>query len=456
MEKSIFYYTNIEKIIIFAQENRHVMIQELRFKNFLSFRDEAIFSFEPTRDEPINRVAVMKDGTKLLRFAVVFGANASGKSNFLEALDFLRRFWTQVPTRNDLSTRVVPFLLDKDTPSEDTSFELKFYVSDVRYWYKLSLNKERVSGESLYFYNDSVQPTRIFWREYRDGQSVVKFNPAAVKLKAAEIDAINLNCWKNMSFFASMTKVNMTVERVSDVIRWINEKLMPGINRSTELSGYAKEKMLKDEEFRKYLTSFIKTADLRIAEVNVKEITHALNEQQLKMVSDAPFIDEEQKAEILSRGSISNIDTGFKVRVKNVRGEEEYILPENRQSDGTTRVIEIESAIYTTIKEEAFLHVDEIEASLHPSLLDFVLNEFLKVNDNNRSQLLVTTHYDPLLDSLDVNDLFGKDSVWFTEKKEDGNTELYPLTDFKGLGRLSSIRKSYKNGQFGAVPEIYI
>ena len=65
------------------------MIQELKFKNFLSFRDEAIFSFEPSKDEPINRVATMADGTKLLRFAVVFGANASGKSNFLEALDFL-------------------------------------------------------------------------------------------------------------------------------------------------------------------------------------------------------------------------------------------------------------------------------------------------------------------------------------------------------------------------------
>jgi hypothetical protein len=432
------------------------MIQELRFKNFLSFKDEAIFSFEPTKDEPINRVAIMGDGTKLLRFAVVFGANASGKSNFLEAIEFLRRFWTQVPSRNDLSIRVVPFLLDKDTPSEDTSFEMKFYVDDFRYWYKLSLNNERVSGESLYFYNGSVQPTRIFWREFIDGQSVVKFNPAAVRLKAAEIDAINLNCWKNMSFFASMTKVNMTIDRVSDVIDWINDKIMPGINRSTELSGFAKEKMLKDEDFRSYLTTFIKTADLRITEVNVKETIHALSEQQIKMVSDAPFIDDGQKAEILSKGAISNIDTGFKVRVRNARGEEEYILPETRQSAGTTRVIEIESAIYTAIREQAFLPVDEIEASLHPSLLDFVLNEFLKVNDNNRSQLLVTTHYDPLLDSLDVNDLFGKDSVWFTEKKEDGNTELYPLTDFKGLGKLSSIRKSYKNGQFGAVPEIYV
>lgn len=431
------------------------MIQELRFKNFLSFRDEAIFSFEPTKDEPINRVATMADGTKLLRFAVVFGANASGKSNFMEVFDFLRRFWTQVPSRNDLSTRLVPFLLDRETPYEDSSFEMRFYVDDVRYWYKLSLNKERVSHESMYYY-DSNRPTRIFWREFIDGKSVVNFNPAAVKLKAAETEAININCWKNMSLFASMTKVNMSIPHISDVIDWVNVKLLPGIDYRTELSGYAKKKMLKEEDFRKYLLSFIKTADLRIAEISVKETAHMLNEDQLKMVSETPFIDSAQKADILSKGAINDIDTGFKIRVKNARGEEEYILPESSQSAGTTRVIEIESAIYTTIKKQAFLPVDEIEASLHPSLLDFVLNEFLKVNDNNRSQLLVTTHYDPLLDSLDVNDLFGKDSVWFTDKKEDGNTELYPLTDFKGLNKLSSIRKSYKNGQFGAVPEIYV
>lgn len=252
----------------------------------------------------------MKDGTKLLRFTVVFGANASGKSNFLEAIDFLRRFWTLVPSRNDLSTRVVPFLLDKNTPSEDSTFEMRFYVGDVRYWYKLSLNKERVSYESLYFY-DSVQPTRIFSREYVDGQSIIKFNPAATKLKAAEIDAINLNCWKNMSFFASMAKVNMSIDKVSDVIRWINEKLMPGINRSTELSSFAKEKMLKDEDFRNYLTLFIKTADLRIANDEVKETPQPLTEQQLKRIAEAPFIDDKQKSVILSSRTISDIDTGF-------------------------------------------------------------------------------------------------------------------------------------------------
>ena len=91
----LFYYENPYLVTTFATENqndRYVMIQELKFKNFLSFRDEAVFSFEPTKDESINRVAVMADGTKLLRFAVVFGANASGKSNFMEVFDFLRFF----------------------------------------------------------------------------------------------------------------------------------------------------------------------------------------------------------------------------------------------------------------------------------------------------------------------------------------------------------------------------
>lgn len=428
------------------------MIQEIRFRNFLSFRDEAVFSFEPSKDDPINRTVTMPDGTKLLRFAAVFGANASGKSNFLGVLDFLRSFWTQVPSRNDLSTRVLPFLLDKETPMQNSVFEMKFYVEGVRYWYKLELNRERVSSESLYFY-ESNRPTRIFWREYVDGQSIIKFNPAVVNLKTAEIDAININCWKNMSFFASMTKVNLNIDSVDKVIRWINDKLMPGINRSTALSNYAKSRMLKNQSFNDYLMSFTRQADLRISRIDVKETAVNLNESQLKAISEASFLDERQRADILSKGFINDIQTNFVIRVKNARGEEEYILPENSQSAGTTRVIEIESAIHTILEEQAFLAIDEIEASLHPFLLDFILDRFLK-KENTESQLLITTHYDPLLDAID--DLFGKDSVWFTDKQENGNTELYPLTDFKGLNKLSSIRKSYKNGQFGAVPEIYV
>ena len=381
------------------------MIQEFRFKNFKSFKDEAVFSFEPVKDESVNRVVVMPDGTKLLRFSVVFGANASGKSNLLDAFEFLHEFWTAVP-----------------------------------------------SSESLYFY-DSNQPTRVFWREYENGASVVKFNPSVVKLKAAEVDAVNINCWKNMSLFASMSRVNLNVEHVDSVIQWIKDKWMDNVTGQTELSAYAKNKLLHDEAFREYLKSFTKKADLRIEEIAVKEIPLNLDKHQLEIISHSEFIDDNTKERILQNGFINDIRTEFKIKVKNVRGEEEYFLPESSQSDGTNRVMEIESALYAAIKAGAFLAIDEVEASLHPFLLDFILDRFLK-EENNESQLLVTTHYDPLLDS--INDLFGKDSVWFTEKSEDGSTELFPLTDFKGLNKLSSIRNSYKNGRFGAVPEIYV
>lgn len=103
-------------------------------------------------------------------------------------------------------------------------------------------------------------------------------------------------------------------------------------------------------------------------------------------------------------------------------------------------------AIYDNIKREAFLPIDEIGTSLHPKLLEKILFDFLKIQ--SRSQLLVTTHNDGLLDLVD--DLIRKDSIWFTEKDKAGVTDLYKLTDFRGLNRLSSIREAYRNKRFGA------
>ena len=94
--------------------------------------------------------------------------------------------------------------------------------------------------------------------------------------------------------------------------------------------------------------------------------------------------------------------------------------------------------------------IDEIDSSLHPDLVEFMIEQFLKTK--SESQLLVTTHYDPLLNTVD--DLIRKDSVWFTEKDASGNTALYSLVDFKGLNKLSSIQRSYRNGKFGALPNI--
>lgn len=426
------------------------MIQELKVKNFKSFKDEITFSFEATKDDPANRIVEMPDGTKLLRFAVVYGANASGKSNLLEAFNFIREFTGSVPSRNDLPTRVIPFLLDKKTPEEDSVFELKFYLNRKKYWYKLELNRERVSNESVYVY-DSVQPTKLFAREYTNGVSVIKFNPSVIKLKAVEADAINLNCWKNMSLFAALSKVNIHIEVLEDIANMLNYNWMNTITRDTELSYFAKNIILKDSAFKRHLMEFTNKADLRIEDLDIKEIPFNLEMNHIGLIN-AMDLSPKDKEEIISRGFINELQANFRMHVKNERGEEDYILPESSQSYGTNRVIEIEAALYTALKNNAFLTIDEIECSLHPVLLNYVLDRFINEAESE-AQILVSTHYDPLLE--DIGDLFGPDSVWFTEKKENGNSELYSLSDFKGLKKLSSIYKTYKNGQFGAIPEIF-
>ena len=122
------------------------MIQELKIRNYKSFRDEVELSFEPSDNDRYNSVVEMPDGVKLLRFAVVLGANASGKSNLLDGVEFLRRFWNTLPSTNDDGTDVQPFLLRKDALLFDTEFELKFYVDQIRYWYKLKVSMNSLTS----------------------------------------------------------------------------------------------------------------------------------------------------------------------------------------------------------------------------------------------------------------------------------------------------------------------
>ena len=161
------------------------MIQELKFKNFKSFKDEVILSFEATKDTSFEDYHVVEvvPGVRLLRFAMVYGANASGKSNLLDAISFLQNFLFF--KADDLSepTGAIPFKLDAATPNEPTEFSLKFYVGKTKYWYELKLSSHNVISEKLYYY-DSPQPKKLFDRKLKNGQSIITFNPATAKLSA--------------------------------------------------------------------------------------------------------------------------------------------------------------------------------------------------------------------------------------------------------------------------------
>lgn len=392
------------------------MLHELKIKNYRSFRDEVVLSFEASTDDRYNSTVTMPDKVKLLRFAVVLGANASGKSNLLEAIDFLRAFWNKTPIKNDEGTDVQPFLMQPDALSHDTELEASIYVEGVRYLYQLTINPEKVMSETLFVYNTN-RPTKIFTRQDVNGISKLTFNPAVVKLSQAEVDVLSMNCLRNMSMLAVLKKVNIEVAYASKLRNWIDQRMMPLQNGSAvSISQTTKAMISDDEDFKEYLLMFAKEADFNISDIKVKKMA-AL----------------------------------FGNHVETERGEEEYVLPESCQSAGTTRMVELKSSIYNLLKCQGLMCIDEMEVSIHPNLMEYILTKFINSRDNE-SQLLITTHYDPIL--KDIDDIFGKDSVWFTEKAKDGNSNLYSLIEFRGLNKLSSIHRAYMNGQFGALPNV--
>lgn len=427
------------------------MIQEIKAQNFKSFKDEITFSFEATRDKTFEdyQVVEVTPGIRLLRFALIYGANASGKSNLLEIFDFLRMFWFNQPKNLDESTGTIPFKLDRITPEQPSRFELKFFVNSVRYWYILELDETRVYAEKLYYYK-STQPTMLFKRELKEGQSVISINGTVMKVSKAAQEDISLRCLPNMSFFAARNQVNVSIPEIDVAKEWMRKGVMPPITPDTQMFLYAGEAMARDAKLKEYMLDFVRRADFNITGVKSNIVKQQISQDMMNYLMANDSIPAAEKERLMKDQSFEMVETTFEHTVRNERGIEKYVLPTELQSVGTRRTIGVEAAIYSALENEAFLHIDEVEASLHPDLVEFILQKYL--SKNNRSQLLVTTHYDPLLNTVD--DLFRRDSVWFTDKKESGATIVYSMVEFKGLKRIASLQKAYRNGLFGALPNI--
>ena len=433
------------------------MIQKITIKNFLSFKDEVTFSFDASNDRFAEDYQVVKinNNTRLLRFAIVYGYNASGKSNLLYAFDFLYHFWFNSTKNPDQTTRVEPFKLDQISVTKPTMFDLIFWVSKTKYRYQLELDRNQVYLEKLSYY-ENTQPTMLFKRFLENNRSVIEFGSSS-KLKVSEAvrETIELNCLKNMSFFAARRKVNATIPFVDTATDYLIKNFIEMIAPDTKLTNYALRKIVDDTELTSYLVKFLNAVDFNITDIKTNvtkmpipndfldllfnDVTNDFSAEVPRGVSDVNVSD---------KAFYTKIDAFFEHTVETENGNEKYQfkLGKDKESQGTIRIFGLEAALYNALKNNAFLAVDEIETSLHPKLLERMIFEFLKTSST--SQLIVTTHNDGLLDL--INNLIRKDSVWFTEKNKSGVTDLYKLTDFRGVNRLSSIREAYRNKRFGA------
>ena len=394
------------------------MIQEIKVKNFLSFKDETVLSFLAGKDTFGNETQVVEiePGVRLLRFVALYGANASGKSNFLKVFDFLNLFWFLQKKIGD-KIDITPFLFDQDTPKQPSEFEITFYVKGIKYRYFLQVSQHEVISEELYYYKNKTQAT--VFKRYLDGRvSKIKFGQD-FKISESIQNALEIKCLKNISLFSASLYVNAEIPFYNDVI-WYLQGLFK------EIDPLLREKFnVSDGD--SFMKHFLKDADFNIS----------------------MFQND-------NKGTVQETRVGHSV--KNSRGEEIYFLPSTNESDGTKTVVGIMQEFIDYCFDEDpdgkiqhFLTADELENSLHPDLFEKVLHMFLNL-ENNQTQLIIATHYSGLLET--VNHLIRKDSVRFVDKKEDGSSEIYSLADFKGLEKIDSIYKTYRQGRFGAIPNI--
>lgn len=427
------------------------MIEEITFKNVLSFKDEVTFSFEATDDSSLesSHVVTMPNGMRLLKLGIVYGPNASGKSNLLYAIDDLREFWISDPQNMDTPTGFEPFILDTDTPSQPSEYSIKFWVNGVRYWYQLQATGKQVIFEKLSFYK-TVQPIKVFERRLDEGQSVLTFNPAVQKIGQEEQKTLSLNCLPNKSFFAARGRVNMKMEHVDTVRQWMHTQFMPMISPKSNMTRYGQKKIGESTDFKEYLLDFLHLADFNITGLNDHIEEEQIPQQVQKFILEDEKVPDDIKKQVLSQHSLKKHIIGFEHTVENDRGKETYELSLDQQSDGTRRVMGVEAAIYEAVKNNAILMIDEMEASLHPDLMEYILQKYLL--KQSESQLLITAHYSGLFNT--INDLIRKDNIWFVEKGKNGSTDLFSLVEFKGLNKVTQFERVYRKGMFGALPNI--
>ncbi len=424
------------------------MILELKFKNFLSFKDEVTLSFEATSDKSLEDyyVAEPEHGVRILKMAMIYGANASGKSNVLKAFDFIRSFVKRIPSQSEKSTKFVPFKF-VDNQNLPGSFDMVFYVEGTKFKYSLILDEEKVYSETLQYY-PGTQPAFIFERtlDIENDTSILKFG-SKIRLSDQAIEAIQLKTLKNMSVFAAFSQVNISLPQLSIPYNWFKKQFMPMIDPYTSLTNYSDRHIKEDNRIKYQALEFINKADFNISNVSFEKQTTLLGNEFLKFIQ-AGSMPEEQKNKLLTEKAVQIDKRTFEHKVTKKGIEKFYFLPEELESKGTLRYYGLSAPFFNTIANNSFLPIDEIGTALHPQLVIHFLKEFLRKSD--KAQLLFSTHNDSLLSEKDI---IRKDAVWFTEKDDQGISSLYSLSDFN-IRKELSYYNAYKQGKFGAIPNL--
>lgn len=419
------------------------MIHELAVENFLSIKEKQILSFEATANKDFEDYSLIpKSNFRLSKLAILYGANSSGKTNFLKAITFLKRITSDKRTSKNENLPITPFLLDEESKSKPSNFYLSFFIQETRYIYTLSINSEYILDEKLTYY-PGTQPAIIFHRYYDENNSitVVDFGKK-MDIETKDKNILAGNTILNQSLLASYSFTNVYSQILNKVVNYFSYSLKDILYPNLKLLPFVAA-MIEKEVDKNFVVEALKLADFGISDIAIETEIKGENifvNDISNVTYVSPYFERDIKKKMLSEENNSKVMFKY-----NVSGKE-FELPLASQSEGTKRYFELAGILNLLVKESSILPIDEIESSLHYELVNHFLATFLMNSDE--SQIICTTHNIQLLEA----DFIRRDSIWFCEKNEHQATELFPLTAFR-LHKNVSALKSYKVGKLGATPE---
>jgi AAA15 family ATPase/GTPase len=418
------------------------MLLEFTIGNFLSIKDKKTLSLEATSiKEHLGTNVVKLDRFQLLRGAVIYGANAGGKSNFIKAMSTMRRIVKQsfdASSTDELG--ITPFLLSTDTSNKPSFFEILFLIGTVRYRYGFEVDNTSVKSEWL-FESKIKSEKPLFIRE-GDGIDVSQGFKEAKDLEEKTRE--------NALFLSVLDQFNGTTAK--SIMKWFSNFITIS-DLSHERYKNVTFKMLEDENIKPQLLDFYKRLDLGFDEIDVekkpfeaKDFTKLFNEEFAKQF----LSDIEGKSKI----DIKTIHKKYN-NENEVVGFEKFDM-RRQESSGTNKVFNISGPVFDVLKNGGVLIIDELDASLHP-LITLTITKLFNSSEFNKTnaQLIFATHDTNLFEYGH----YRRDQIYFVEKDVYGASDIYSLVEYKEDGgkkvrKDRSFEKDYIQGRYGAIPFI--
>lgn len=403
-------------------------------------------------------VPIPDSSERVLRAAVLYGANGAGKSNLFRALRYLRTI-AFVPRKRDSGTGREAFRFGGQA-HEPTCFDLQFIAQNKLYQFGVKVDDHRVLEEWLFRIVGGR--TVVLYERVTDDQGTVTIDASGIVGAGKKLVALaTVGGPQNQSFLATLEATLDPGElnsELSAILSWFGRSLkLVAPQHPTRLLG---REFTRNSDLRSFAGDFLKSSSTGVDHLEI--LKREVSEDELRALMSASEFDrllasvEEGGTALFPLGGddlmIERVDGDhfYRLRVEAAHeGQSGKVVPLElkEESDGTQRLLQLIPALYHLRKGSAAYFIDEIDRSLHPILVRNFLEFFLKSCDGSQRQLIMTTHESSLLDQ----DLLRRDEICFAEKDAGGATHLYSLMDFKVRNDLE-IRKHYLQGRFGAVP----